>query len=209
MTYATMMQRLLGLACLVAPALQIGSALLYLAGNLAWEAVVGMYAWTLSIVMYQGVALVIGERKPIYGVVVAVLGFLNAAGVAAYAARMAGLMMVELGLFESQAQIWELPSVVPAFMAFGLLGLLAALTPAISAIGLLQARAIPIWAAGALIACTVFFLLAQVGEVAYNVTYPLYGLLMLIGFAPVGGQLLRGEPLWLHSGALEIREQKG
>jgi hypothetical protein len=193
MTYATIMRRLLGLACLLAPLLQLGSALLYLAGNLAWEAVVGMYAWTFSIMMYQGVALVIGQRKPVYGAVVAIIGFLNAAGVAAYAARMAGVMMVELGLFENQAQIWDLPSVVPAFMAYGLLGLLAALTPTISAIGLLRARAIPVWAAGALIACTVFFLLAQVGEVAYTITYPLYGLLMLIGFAPVGMQLLRGE----------------
>jgi hypothetical protein len=195
MTYATIMRRLLGMACLVAPVLQIGSALLYLAGNLAWEAVVGMYAWTLSIMMYQGVALVIGQRKPVYGAVVAVIGFLNTIGVAAYAARMAGLMMVELGLFATQGQIWDLPSVVPAFLAFGLLGLLSALTPTISAIGLMQARAIPIWATGALIACTVFFLLAQVGEVAYTVTYPLYGLLMLIGFAPVGMQLLRGEPV--------------
>jgi hypothetical protein len=159
--------------------------------------------------MYQGVALVIGQRKPIYGAVIAVFGFLNAVGVAAYTTRIAGVMMVELGLFENQAQIWELPSVVPAFLAFGLLGLLGALTPAISAIGLLQARAIPIWAAGTLIACTVCFLLAQVGEVAYNVTYPLYGLLMLIGLAPVGLQLLRSEPVGVHSGALDHHDQKG
>jgi hypothetical protein len=193
MTYATIMRRLFGLACLVAPALQVLSALLYLAGNLAWEAVVGMYAWTLTIMLYQGVALVIGQRKPVYGAVVAIIGFLNAVGVAAYAARIAGVMMTELGLFERQAQIWDLPEVVPAFLAFGLLGLLGALTPTICAIGLLRARAITLWAAGALIACTVFFLLAQAAEVAYTVTYPLYGLLMLVGFAPVGMQLLRGE----------------
>jgi hypothetical protein len=194
MTYEAILRRLLGLACLLAPTLQVLSALLYLAGSLAWEAVVGMYAWTLAVAMYQGVALVIGQRKPVYGAVVAIIGFLNAAGVAAYAARMAGVMMVELRLFENQAQIWDLPSVVPAFMAYGLLGLLAALSPAISAVGLLRARAIPLWAAGALIACSVFFLLAQVGEVAYTITYPLYGLLMLVGFAPVGLALLRGEP---------------
>jgi hypothetical protein len=194
MSYEMIFRRLLGLACLVAPVLQVLSALLYLAGNLAWEAVVGMYAWTFSIAMYQGVALTIGRSKPIYGAVVAVIGLLNAVGVAAYAMRMAGLMMVELGLFESQGQIFDLPSVVPAFLAFGLLGLFGALTPAICAVGLLQARAIPAWAAGALIVSTVSFLLAQVGEVAYSVTYPLYGLLMLVGFAPVGLALLRGEP---------------
>lgn len=33
------------------------SALLYLAGSLAWEAVVGLYAWARSVAMYQGVAL--------------------------------------------------------------------------------------------------------------------------------------------------------
>jgi hypothetical protein len=194
MTYEVIVRRLLGLACLLGPALQLVSALLYLSGNLAWEAVAGMYAWTLSVMMYQGVALKIGQRKPVYGAVVAVIGFLNAVGVAAYAARMAGVMMVELGLFANQGQIWDLPSVVPAFLAYGLLGLLGALTPAICAVGLLQARAIPAWAAGALIVSTVSFLLAQAGEVAYSVTYPLYGLLMLVGFAPVGLALLRGEP---------------
>jgi hypothetical protein len=194
MTYEAILRRLLGLACLLAPTLQVLSALLYLAGSLAWEAVVGMYAWTLAVAMYQGVALTIGQRKPVYGAAVAVIGFLNAVGVGAYTARIAGLMMVELGLFESQGQIFDLPSVVPAFMAYGLLGLLGALTPAICAVGLLQARAIPLWAAGALMVSTVSFLLAQVGEVAYSVTYPLYGLLMLIGFAPVGLALLRGEP---------------
>ncbi|WP_129677531.1 hypothetical protein [Candidatus Chloroploca sp. Khr17] len=194
MTYETIMRRLLGLACLLAPALQVLSALLYLAGNLAWEAVVGMYAWTFTVAMYQGVAMTIGRSKPVYGAVVAVIGFLNAVGVAAYTMRMAGLMMVELGLFESQAQIFAAPSVVPAFNAYGLLGLFGALTPAICAVGLLQARAIPAWAAGALIVSTVSFLLAQVREVAYSVTYPLYGLLMLAGFAPVGLALLRGEP---------------
>lgn len=194
MTYETIVRRLLGLACLLAPALQVLSALLYLAGSLAWEAVVGMYAWTLSVAMYQGVALTIGRSKPVYGAAVAVIGFLNAVGVAAYMDRITGLMMVELGLFERQEQIFDLPNVVPAFLAFGLLGLLGALTPAICAVGLLQARAIPLWAAGALILSTVSFLLAQVGEVAYSVTYPLYGLLMLVGFAPVGLALLRGEP---------------
>lgn len=194
MSYEAIVRRLLGLACLLAPALQVVSALLYLAGSLAWEAVVGMYAWTLAVAMYQGVALTIGRSKPVYGAAVAVIGFLNAAGVAAYTLRIAGLMMVELGLFERQGQIWDLPSAVPAFLAFGLLGLLGALTPAICAVGLLQARAIPAWAAGALIVSTVSFLLAQVGEVAYGVTYPLYGLLMLVGFAPVGLALLRGEP---------------
>lgn len=192
MTYEAHFRRLLGLACLLAPALQLASALLYLAGSLDWEAVAGMYAWTLSVAMYQGVALTIGQRKPVYGAVVAIIGFLNAVGVAAYAARMAGVMMVEIGLFESQGQIWDLPSVVPAFLAYGLLGLLGALTPAICAVGLWQARAIPIWMAAALMVSSVSFLLAQVGEVAYNITYPLYGLLMLVGFAPVGLGLLNG-----------------
>lgn len=194
MTYEAHFRRLLGLACLLAPALQLVSALLYLAGSLDWEAVAGMYAWTLSVAMYQGVALMIGQRKPVYGAVVAIIGFLNAVGVAAYAARMAGVMMVEIGLFESQGQIWDLPSVVPAFLAYGLLGLFGALTPAICAVGLWQARAIPVWLAGVLIVCTISFLLAQVGDVAYNITYPLYGLLMLVGFAPVGLGLLNGAP---------------
>jgi hypothetical protein len=194
MSYERIVRKLLGLACLLAPMLQVISALLYLAGSLAGEAVVGMYAWTLSVAMYQGVALTIGRSRPAYGAAVAVIGFLNAAGVAAYAMRIAGLMMVELGLFERQEQIWDLPSVVPAFLAYGLLGLLGALTPAICAVGLLLARTVPAWSAGALIISTVSFLLAQVGEVAYSVTYPLYGLLMLVGFVPVGLALLRGEP---------------
>lgn len=194
MTYEAHFRRLLGLACLLAPALQLVSALLYLAGSLDWEAVVGMYAWTLSVAMYLGVALTIGQRKPVYGAVVAIIGFLNAVGVAAYTTRMAGVMMVELGLFENQGQIWDLPSVVPAFLAYGLLGLLGALTPAICAVGLWQARAIPIWMAAALVVSSVSFVLAQAGEVAYNITYPLYGLLMLVGFAPVGLRLLNGAP---------------
>lgn len=203
MTYEAHFRRLLGLACLLAPALQLVSALLHLAGSLDWEAVSGMYAWTLSVAMYQGVALTIGQRKPVYGAAVSIIGFLNAVGVAAYAFRMAGVMMVALGLFESQGQIWELPSVVPAFLTYGLLGLLGALTPTICAIGLLQARIIPIWTAGMLMVCSVFFLLAQVGEVAYNVTYPLYALLMLVGFVPVGLHLLRSAPVELGATRVE------
>jgi hypothetical protein len=193
MSYASIMQRLLGVACLLGPALYLLAALAYTTGNLALEAMLGMYAWTIFIALYQGVGQVIGRRLPVYGAVVAGLGFFMTAGVVAYAMRMTGHALTINGAFVDQDQAFDLVQSVPAFVAFGILGLLGPVLPIVSAMGLLRARAVPVWAAAALVAGGIAFFAAQVLTLAYSITYPLYVLLLLTGFAPVAMRLLRSE----------------
>jgi hypothetical protein len=191
MRYEVTYQRLLGLACVIGPLLNLTASVLYTAGNLALEAVVGLYAMTLFIPAYQGVALLIGRRLPAFGIVVAILGFLNTVGVAAYAARAFGYMLVQAGLLQTQAAVFDLPVHMPVFMAYGLLGLLSPLLPIVSAVGLMRSQTLAAGPALALAAGGVVFFLAQAADVAYNLTYPLYSALLTVGLMAAGMRLLR------------------
>lgn len=191
MRYEVTYPRLLGLACVLSPLLNLTASVLYTVGNLALEAVVGLYAMTLFVPAYQGVALLIGRRLPAFGIVVAILGFLHAVGVAAYAARGFGYVLVQAGLLQTQSAMFDLPGQAPVLMLYFVLGLLGPLLPMVSAVGLLRSHALAAGPALALAAGGVVFFLAQAADVAYNFTYPLYSVLLTVGLMTAGLRLLR------------------
>jgi hypothetical protein len=193
MRYEVTYLRLLGLACVIGPLLNLAASILHAAGDLALEAVVGLYAMTLFVPAYQGVALLIGRRLPAFGIVVAILGFLHAVGVAAYAARAFGYVLVQAGLLQTQSEMFDLPSQAPALMLYFALGLLGPLLPMVSAVGLLRSNSLATGPALALAAGGVVFFLAQAADVAYNFTYPLYSVLLTVGLMAAGIRLLRRE----------------
>ena len=112
-------------------------------------------------------------------------------GISAYQTRAVGQMLVIDGTFERQEQVWDLISLMPVGAAYMVLGLLGPILPIVSAVGLMRTGVVPLWSAAALAVAGVVFFLAQVLNLAYSVTYPLYALLFVAGFVPVGLHLMR------------------
>lgn len=193
MKYDRILNRLVAIACFAGPVLYLVAVATYLIGQPALEAVIGMFALTLFLPVHQAVAMLVGRRFPIFGVVIAVLGLFQAVGVLAYGARAFGQMLVVDGVLARSEEIFDLIDNVPAAYSYMGLALLTPVLIVLSAVGLWRTAAVPVWAALALFVGGVVFFLAQALSIAYDVTYPLYVALLLIGYVPVGVTLLRGK----------------
>ena len=202
MPYQHFVNRLQGLACLAGPLVSLLAALAFLAGQPALEGVLGYYGMLLYIPLYLAVARVIGRRLPAYGAVCVSLGlFAGAAGPLAMAMRViyVALLRAEVPAAVSakhfDAALEALFLGHPEFVAIGLLGLLWPVGHILNGIGLLRLGGATRWSGVLLIAGGVSFFAAQALAIGLPVFYPLAMALLLAGDAPLGWQLLKGEPV--------------
>jgi hypothetical protein len=200
--YQELRQRALGVAFLLGPILFIAAALVFVMGvNLnpdgvgsRTEGLLGFYGAILFIPIYLELARMLGERRPVFGLITTVTGLLGAsAAVVAYFDRIQRATLVAAGV---DAALYEtiINTMIPETLATGLNALLFPLTSILLGIGLLAGNAMPKWAAIALLVAGLCFVAAQATETAFGlrVLYPLACVLWLVVLAPIGLRYLSG-----------------
>jgi hypothetical protein len=201
-TYQNLQQKVLGLAFILGPLLMTIGAAIYLLGierspdgTSSWVEGIFIAYWSLLFVpIYFGLARILGERSPIFGIICAITGMGMAMGIVPGTARILQMDIIQAGLNES---IWNVLGSHPGWTPIFLYLMLGMFTSLLLGVGLLWKGGVPRWTAVLLILAPIFFVLGQgAGEdIAWwqvFVCYPLACLTWLVALAPIGLRYLAG-----------------
>ena len=202
-TYQKLLQKVLGLAFILGPALFTTAAITFVLGinvtpdgvGSVTEGVIGYYGAILFILIYLDLARLLGQKAPYFGIFCALTGLLGAAcGVMAMGDRIQRGILVAAGVDEALYQTIRATE-TPALLAIGLVCLFFPLTSIFLGAGFLRTKTIPAWAAIALILAGICFAGGQATETQFGLTvlYPLSGILWLAALAPIGLRYLAAD----------------
>jgi hypothetical protein len=201
-SYQALQQKALGAAFIGGPLLFTMGAVIYLLGiernpdgTGSWvEGILIAYGSLLFVPIYFGLARILGQRSPAFGIICAVTGMGMAMGIVPGTARILQVDIIQAGLNES---IWNVLGNHPGWAPIFIYLMLGMFTSLFLGAGLLWKGGIPRWSALLLILAPVFFVLGQgAGEdIAWwqvNIFYPLACLTWLVALTPVGVRYLAG-----------------
>ena len=201
MTYQTLQQKVLGLAFILAPLLiTIGAITLLLGiglnkdGISSWvEGVFLAYGFLIFVPVYFGLARILGERAPIFGIICSITGLGMGFGALPSMARIMQAGFDRAGLDIAVFSL-ELPG-MPILFIWVALGLL---TSILLGIGFLWKGGVPRWIAVLLILAPIFFVIGQGDDetIAWwrvTIFYPLACVTWLVALTPIGLRYLGGD----------------
>lgn len=199
--YQRTTRKLLGLAFIIGPVLYALGALTVTFGigvpdaPFDWmstpEAVIGLYGIILFIPIYLELARVVAQKQFVFGIILTVTGLLGASiGVMAMGYRVIISDLLAAGFDATLIEpiFWNDGAVS---LATTLPGILFPLTSLLLGIGLLKAEGVSTLSAILMMVAAMFFLLAQAGEVAVSVTYPIAAISWSVALVPLGFSYLR------------------
>ena len=199
-TYQTLQQKAIGLAFILAPLLlTIGAITLLLGiglnkdGISSWvEGVILAYGFLIFVPVYFGLASILGERAPVFGIICTITGLGMGFGALPSMARIMQAGFDRAGL---DIAVFSLESPgMPILFIWVALGLL---TSILLGIGFLLKGGIPRWAAVLLILAPIFFVIGQGDDetIAWwrvGIFYPLACVTWFLALAPIGLRYLTG-----------------
>lgn len=199
--YEQLVQKLLGIACILAPLLLgIGAAAFLLGigvtsyGVASWvEGIFMAFAFLLFVPVYLGLARLLGERAPRFGLLCTILCVGIGIGVVPAGDRITQAALDEAGHGIAVFSIFHV-GVIPIvlYMFFGML------TSILLGIGFLRYGGVAKWSAILLILAPIVFVLGQGDDetiAAWQIygMYPLATVIWFAALAPIGWQFLKGQ----------------
>lgn len=199
-TYQTLQQKMVGLAFILGPLLTIIGSVAYMLG--IGRSPLSPYSWVDGIFMAYGFLIMIpvvlelsrilGQRAPIFGAICAILGLGWGISIIPAATRTMQAGMINAGMDESISTILE---AMPGLLALMLPSLLSIVGFLLLGGGLLWKGGIPRWAAGLLVAGSIFFFGGVLGgtESIEKILTILSHVFFLVALAPIGLRYLAGD----------------
>jgi len=195
-TYQALQQKMLGLAFILGPLLMVIGAAAYVMGigltpfgTDSWvDAIFLAYGVMLMIPVFLGLARILGQRAPVFGIICAVAGLCWVLFEIPVALKLTQMDIINAGLNES---IWAISlssaNWTPLFIGLAL----GHFAPLLLGIGFLWKGGVPRWAAGLLILGAILFAVGVGGgtDIAFwqtGIVYPLSTLAFLAALAPIG-----------------------
>jgi hypothetical protein len=196
--YEKWLTRVTGFAFVLGPLLFIVASVVWLleigvheqGEESATEGIIMAYAIICFVPIFLALSNIVGPHAPRLAIFCAVGGTVSVmAGVTAGLARVfEGVILEQGGTLDED--IWAIVS-GPELVWISILGLVFPLVVILLGIGLWRSGEVPKLSAGLFAAGGVLFFLAQAGEVAMEVTYPLMGICWLVALAPLGWQRMQ------------------
>lgn len=199
--YQQLVQKLLGVACILAPLLLVIGAATFLLdigvssyGVASWvEGIFMAFAFLLFVPVYLGLARLLGERAPRFGLICTILCVGIGFGVIPAGHRITQAALDNAGHDIPIFTLFHQGSIpIILYMFFGML------TSNLLGIGFLRYGGVAKWSAILLILAPIVFVLGQGGDETINAwqvygMYPLATVIWFAALAPIGWQLLNSQ----------------